>query len=176
MELAWWHWFVLGMVLVALEILVPTFFLMWFGLGALLTGLVVLALPLGFAVQLVLWAIASLTMMGVWLKWFKNPDRTHAGQAKEGVLGVTGIITRAVPEMGEGEILFQRPVLGADRWPVVSDRPIEAGEKARIVDVFAQTLKVENVVSAQANLGTKLSEAAEANVKPAQASGRSQKI
>lgn len=145
MELAWWHWFALGIVLTALEMLVPTFFLLWFGLGALLTGIVVLLLPLGLAAQMVLWAIASLTMMAVWLKWFKNPDRTHAGQAKEGVLGLTGLITRAVPEMGEGEILFQRPVLGADRWPVVADSPIAAGEKARVVDVLAQTLKVRKL-------------------------------
>ena len=67
------------------------------------------------------------------------------GQAKEGVLGVTGLVTRMVPEMGEGEILFQRPVLGADRWPVVADEPIPAGEKARIVDVLGQTLKVEKI-------------------------------
>jgi membrane-bound ClpP family serine protease len=47
-----------------------------------------------------------------------------------------------VTETSEGEILFQRPVLGADRWPVVADAPIAAGERARIVDVLGQTLKV----------------------------------
>lgn len=142
MELVWWHWAVLGMVLIGIEMLTPTFFLMWFGLGALMMGGVVAVLPLGFAAQVVGWAIASLAMTAVWLKYFKNPDRTHAGQAKEGVLGVTGLVTRAIPEMGEGEMLFQRPVLGADRWPAVADAPIAAGEKARIVDVLGQTLKV----------------------------------
>jgi membrane protein implicated in regulation of membrane protease activity len=145
LELVWWHWLVLGMVLVALEMLVPTFFLLWFGLGAMITGVVVAVAPIGFAAQFLLWAIGSLAMMGMWLKWFKNPDRSRAGQAKEGVLGVTGMVTRAVQEMGEGEILFQRPVLGSDRWPVVADEPIAAGEKARIVDVLGQTLKVEKI-------------------------------
>lgn len=142
MELVWWHWVVLGMVLIGIEMLTPTFFLMWFGLGALLMGAVVAVLPLGFTAQVLGWAVASLLMTGVWLKFFKNPDRTHAGQAKEGVLGVTGLVTRAIPEMGEGEMMFQRPVLGSDRWPVVADTPIAAGEKARIVDVLGQTLKV----------------------------------
>lgn len=145
MELFWWHWVALGLVLVALEMLVPTFFLMWFGMGALLTGMLVLVLPLGFAPQLVLWALASLAMMGAWIKWFRNPDRTRAGQAKEGVLGLVGLVTRPVTETGEGEILFQRPVLGADRWPIVADQPISAGDKARIVDVLGQTLKVEKI-------------------------------
>jgi membrane protein implicated in regulation of membrane protease activity len=145
MELAWWHWMVLGMVLVALEMVVPTFFLMWFGLGAMLVGLVTLFTLPGFAVQLVLWAAASLVMMGVWIRFFKVPDRNRAGQAKEGVIGLTGLMTRAVTETANGEILFQRPVLGADRWPVVADVPIAAGEKVRIVDVLGQTLKVERL-------------------------------
>lgn len=145
MELEWWHWLVLGMVLVALEMLLPTFFLIWFGLGALLVGVVTLfALP-GFAPQLVLWAVASVAMMGIWIKWFKVPDRNRAGQAKEGVIGIAGLLTRPVTELGQGEILFQRPVLGSDRWPVVADSPIPAGAKAKVVDVLGQTLKVERM-------------------------------
>ena len=145
MEMVWWHWGVLGMGLIGIEMLTPTFFLMWFGLGALLMGAVVAVLPLGFTAQVMGWAISSLVMTGVWLRYFKNPDRTRSGQAKEGVLGVTGLVTRAVPDMGQGEMLFQRPVLGADRWPVVADSPIAAGDKARIVDVLGQTLKVEKI-------------------------------
>lgn len=145
MELAWWHWMVLGMVLVGLEMTVPTFFLMWFGLGALLVGVVMLVASPGFSVQVVLWAVSSLAMMGVWLKWFKIPDRNRAGQAKEGVIGIAGLMTRPVTETENGEILFQRPVLGADRWPVVADAPIEAGAKAKVVDVLGQTLKVQKL-------------------------------
>lgn len=142
MELLWWHWVVLALVLIGIEMMTPTFFLMWMGLGALLTALVAGLFNPGFAVQLTLWAVATGGMTAVWLKFFRNPDRTHAGQAKESVLGVVGLVTRAVPEMGEGEILFQRPVLGADRWPAVADAPIAAGEKAKIVDVQGQTLKI----------------------------------
>lgn len=145
MELEWWHWAALGMVLIGIEMLTPTFFLMWFGLGALLMAAVSALWPLGTAAQLLGWAIASLVMTGIWLRFFKNPDRSHAGQAKEGVLGLTGMVSRAIPELGEGEIMFQRPVLGADRWPAVADTPIAAGERARIVDVLGQTLKVSRI-------------------------------
>ncbi len=145
MDLAWWHWMVLGMVLVGLEMTVPTFFLIWFGLGAILVGVVMLVAAPGFAVQLVLWAVSSLAMMAVWLKWFKIPDRNRSGQAKEGVSGIAGLMTRPVTETENGEILFQRPVLGADRWPVVADAPIEAGARAKVVDVMGQTLKVQKI-------------------------------
>lgn len=145
MELAWWHWMVLGMALIALEMLVSTFFVMWFGMGALLVGLLMLFAAPGFAVQMVLWAILSVVMTLVWLRFFKNPDRTRLGQAKEGVKGVVGLMTKPVTETGVGEIMFQRPVLGADRWPAVADEPIAAGERARIVDVLGQTLKIEKI-------------------------------
>ncbi len=145
MELMWWHWLALGLGLIALEMFVATFFLIWFGLGALITGLAVVFLPLGFTAQILLWTLASAAMVAVWLKYFKAPDRTHAGQAKEGVVGLSGLLTRPVTETGEGEILFQRPVLGADRWPVVADVPIAAGERARVVDVLGQTLKVTQI-------------------------------
>ena len=145
MELVWWHWLVLGLLLVGMEMLIPTFFLIWFGLGALLVGVVTLVAVPGLAVQLVLWAVASLAMMGAWLKWFKNPNRTRAGQAKAGVIGLAGLMTRPVTETEPGEILFQRPVLGADRWPVVADAPIPQGVKAKVVDVLGQTLKVEQL-------------------------------
>jgi inner membrane protein len=145
MELMWWHWVALGLGLIAMEMFVATFFLLWFGLGALITGIVAFLLPVSFVAQILIWALASSAMVAVWMKYFKSPNRTHAGQSKEGVLGITGLVTRPVTETGEGEILFQRPVLGADRWPVVADMPISAGERARIVDVLGQTLKVTKV-------------------------------
>ncbi len=149
MELVWWHWLALGLLLIGSELLLPAFYLVWFGLGALLTGLVVALVPLGMTAQLILWSVASTAMVAAWMKFFRNPDRTHAGQAKEGALGVVGLVTRNVGELGQeigqGEILFQRPVLGSDRWPVVADRPIPAGCKARVVDVLGQTLKIEKI-------------------------------
>ncbi len=145
MEWLWWHWVVLGLGLIVLEMLAPAFYLIWFGLGALLTGLVASILPLGFAGQWVVWGLASALMVGVWMKYFRNPDRTRSGQAKEGALGLVGLVTRPVADLSQGEILFQRPVLGSDRWPAVSDRAIPAGVKARIVDVLGQTLKIEQL-------------------------------
>lgn len=145
MELEWWHWMVLGMVLVALEMMVTTFFLIWFGMAAIVVGLLMLFTAPSFTAQMVLWAVLSVIMTAGWVRYFKNPDRTRSGQAKEGVKGVIGLMTKPVTEVQPGEIIFQRPVLGADRWPVVADKPIAAGERARIVDVQGQTLQVEKI-------------------------------
>ena len=42
-SLLWWHWAVAGLVLVALEIVAPGVFLLWIGLGAIVTGVIVAA-------------------------------------------------------------------------------------------------------------------------------------
>ena len=45
MFLEWWHWEIAGIALVLLELALPSFFIIWFGLGAMLTGFVLLAMP-----------------------------------------------------------------------------------------------------------------------------------
>ena len=45
MTLEWWHWEIAGLALVLLELAVPAFFIIWFGFGAMLVGLVLLLAP-----------------------------------------------------------------------------------------------------------------------------------
>lgn len=142
MEIAWWHWIAGGLLLVLLELAIPSFFIVWFGLGALLVGIFMLLLTLSLAAQLAVWAITSGAMVFLWMRYFKNPDRTKSGIAKEAFLGETGMIIREVSELNKGQIRFQKPILGSDTWPVIADETIPAGERAHIVDVMGQTLKV----------------------------------
>ena len=39
MHLEWWAWIVGGIALIVAELAIPSFFVIWFGLGALLVGL-----------------------------------------------------------------------------------------------------------------------------------------
>lgn len=142
MDLAWWHWIAGGILLTLMELAVPAFFLVWFGLGAILVGIIMLLLPISLAGQFTLWAVASSAMVLLWFRVVKNPDRTKAGISKEAFLGETGMITKEVSELSKGEIRFQKPILGSETWPVISDETIKAGERAQIADVIGQTLKV----------------------------------
>ena len=142
MDLLWWHWIAAGIVMVIAELFVPMFFILWFGMGAMIVGLVMRIMPLSTAMQFFLWAIFSIAMVFAWFRLFKNPDRTKAGISKEAFIGETGLITKEVSAMGKGMIRFQKPILGSDTWPVIADDTIPAGERAKIVDVIGQTLKV----------------------------------
>lgn len=142
MGILWWHWIAGGILLGLAELFIPTFFIIWFGLGAILVGVLMLIIPLGTAAQFFWWSIFSLAMVYAWFRYFKNPDRTKAGISKEAFVGEVGMITKEVSEMSKGVIRFQKPILGSETWPVISDETIKSGERAKIVDVMGQTLKV----------------------------------
>lgn len=147
MDLAWWHWMVLGLALGLLELAVPSFFIIWFGLGALLVGVAMLAAPgIAFSGQIMLWTAASVAMTVLWFKVFRREDgKTRSGQADE-ALGEIGVLVRAVEPLGvasaRGEVRFQKPVMGSDVWPCLADEAIAAGERVKVLAVDGQILKV----------------------------------
>lgn len=142
MELLWWHWIVLGLVLGLAEIAVPSFFIVWFGLGALLVGLALLLMPgLDFNAQVLLWTATSVAMTVLWFKVFRNASKTRCGQADE-VLGEIGVLIHAVEPFAKGAVRFQKPVLGSDVWPCLADEAIAAGERVKVLAVDGQLLKV----------------------------------
>lgn len=144
MNLLWWHWIVLGIALMLLELAVPAFFLIWFGVGALVVGFVVLAIPaLGFAWQIIAWILCSLAFIWLWFKVFKpSLFKTRAGMSRGAVVGEIGLVTRDIRPFEKGQIRFQKPVLGDETWEALADEEIRTGERVRVLDVEGNTLKV----------------------------------
>ena len=120
MDFEWWHWIVLGIALVNAELAVPAFFVIWFGLGALLVGLVLLVAPLGATAQIGLWIVASVAMVGLWFRVFKSGEylrsRTQVGQSDGDTLGEIGLMTKPTEAFARGKGRFQKPGLGAEEW------------------------------------------------------------
>ncbi|MBA3949418.1 MAG: NfeD family protein, partial [Acidobacteria bacterium] len=71
MNVEWWHWMAVGLVLVVLEIAAPGgFFVIFFGLAAMVVGgLVLFDMGGSLAVQLLLFSVLS----AVFLLLFRNP-------------------------------------------------------------------------------------------------------
>ncbi len=144
MTIEWWYWAVGGLLLIMLELVIPSFFVIWFGLGALLVGGVLLvAGELSLAVQLLIWALASLAMVVVWFRVFRpSRHRTLIGTAAGEVIGEVGLLVGQVEPFQRGKVRFQRPILGAEEWACVADQTISAGERVRLVSVEGSYLKV----------------------------------
>jgi membrane protein implicated in regulation of membrane protease activity len=63
-----WNWFILGIVLLVLEILAPGTFMLWLGLSALVVGLLSLVVDLPWQLQLIAFAVFALVSLVVWRK------------------------------------------------------------------------------------------------------------
>lgn len=146
MELAWWHWAVGGIVLILAELAVPSFVLIWFGLGALVVALALALLGIGLTAQLALWLVVSLILVAAWFKVFKpNMHKTRVGMSDANVTGEIGILVRDVAPFEKGQVRFQKPILGADVWDCIADEAIRSGERVRVLDVEGSFLKVGRV-------------------------------
>lgn len=148
MQIEWWHWIVIGFCLIGLELIVPSFTIIWFGVGALIVG-IVLALwsSMPLAAQIALWSVASLASTMLWFKYLKpSAMKSKAGLSKEGILGETGIIIRGTPDLyGHGVVRFRISVLGADEWNCYADQVLQVGDTVRVVDIEGQILKVNKI-------------------------------
>ncbi|MBS7819748.1 NfeD family protein [Wohlfahrtiimonas chitiniclastica] len=53
------NWFTMGLVLIILEMILPGIFLMWFGVSALIVGIITLIIPMAMNTELILFAVIS---------------------------------------------------------------------------------------------------------------------
>jgi len=68
-----WHWWMFAVVLVTIEILVPSFFALWMAIAAFLTGLALLLAPhLSWEYQLILFAVLSVLSIVMWRRYEKK--------------------------------------------------------------------------------------------------------
>jgi len=147
-NIEWWYWMLAGFVLIGLELVIPSFTIIWFGLGALLVGVLVVMVPsLPDWLQVLLWALASIIFTVAWFKYLKpKGDRTHAGLSKEGIVGESGIIIRGTSDsFGKGTVRFRISILGADEWTCFAEESLKVGDTVQVEDIEGQILKVRKV-------------------------------
>ncbi|AXA68707.1 membrane protein implicated in regulation of membrane protease activity [Pseudomonas sp. SORGH_AS199] len=143
MDVQWWYWLVLGVGLMLSELVVPAFFLIWFGLGALLVGVLLLVLPaLALAVQLLVWSLASLVAVFLWFRYGKDRGKPGEDWSADVHLGEIGLLVAAVGPFARGRVRFQKPILGSDEWPCLADAEIAAGERVRLLAFEGNLVKV----------------------------------
>ncbi|MDE2440602.1 MAG: NfeD family protein [Betaproteobacteria bacterium] len=147
MQIEWWTWIVGGIGLILAELAIPSFFIIWFGLGALFVGLLMLAIPgLSLTAQLAIWTAASLAMVILWFRVFKPGFyKTRSGTSAGEAVGEIGLLVSAVAPFERGKVRFQRPVLGSEEWACVAEGPIAAGERVKVVTVEGSFLTVSKI-------------------------------
>jgi len=147
-ELVYWHWLVLGFVLMAMELVVPSFTLLWFGAAAIVTGSVLFFVPISLTTQIVLWTVSSSLLTFLWFKYLKplSIDKTKAGMPDTSILGETGQVIKLPHDSERGVVRFSVPKLGEDEWPIIIDADSKAnlnlGDRVRVISVEGNALLV----------------------------------
>ena len=144
----YWHWLVLGMVLIIAEIFVPSFTIFWFGLGAVFVAVIMLVFPeIRFSWQLFIWAIASSGFTFLWFRFIRPMarDKTMAGISREAAIGQTGQVIRIPQDETRGRVRFTTPLLGSEEWPFICDITVSLGDRVCITDISGNTLVVRKI-------------------------------
>jgi membrane protein implicated in regulation of membrane protease activity len=143
-ELGPWAWWVLGIVLLILEVLMPGVFLVWIGIAAVITG----------ALSLLLWETAFWTWHVQWLVFAAlslialmvgrhiistrgtTSDQPHLNQRGQSLVGRTATLEQPISE-GRGRIRLDDTM-----WSVQGpDLPV--GARVRVTASNGRDLMVE---------------------------------
>lgn len=139
-----WHWVGLGIVLMAIEVMVGTFDLLWVSIGAFLTALFALIVPLpmgGWEGQLSFFgfvAIAFVISGRTIFKGLRNRASTHPNlnDRLANMVGQHGQATTAFDD-GSGKVK-----VGDTVWLAQGDGLINAGDKVTITGADRGVLRV----------------------------------
>jgi len=138
-----WSWFVVGLALVALELLVPGSFLVWLGLAAIVAGGVGVLIPVvGWQVQFLVFAATATLLVLVGRQVFSRAvspgERPFLNERGARLVGTTYVLDEPIVN-GRGRIL-----VADSRWKVVGP-DLPSGTRVRVASVDGAQVTVEPV-------------------------------
>lgn len=138
LELGPWTWWIAGIALLGLEILVPGTFFLWFGIAALMVGTLALLVPFDLSQQVSLWLAASLLLLVLGRRFFKRKVTDHGPTMNDPLGQFVGRSFTLVEPIVEGE---GRLKIGDTVWRVTGP-DMRAGTKVIVTGAQGTALVV----------------------------------
>jgi membrane protein implicated in regulation of membrane protease activity len=140
-DIIYWHWLILGVALIILEILIPGAYFLWMGISAVAMGAAMLIFPgMPFLVQILIFAVLSVITVMMYKSYRKkNPlvtDEPALNRRGEQYVGQSFTLKEPIVN-GVGKIKVD------DSTWKITGADIDAGETVRVIAVDGQTLIVE---------------------------------
>ena len=136
-----WHWWVLAVLLMAVEVFAPTTLFLWTGVSAGAVGLVVLvAEDIGWEFQVLLFAVLSVVSVVAWRRY----ARLHPVRSEDPWLN------RRAEQYIRRQFTLEEPIVNGEgmvkvddtTWKIAGEN-LEAGSRVRVIGVDGVILKVE---------------------------------
>jgi inner membrane protein len=138
-------WWIVALVLIAIEVIMPGYFMLWIGIGAAATGLLVLLLPgLSLLAQAIAFAVLAFVSCAVY--WYAvrpklqqhEPGDERLNRRGEQLIGQHYVLIEAIVN-GRGKAR-----VGDGQW-LVNGPDLPVGSTVEVVAVEGASLKVRPV-------------------------------
>lgn len=138
-QLGPWTWVIAGVFLLVLELLAPGYFLLWFGIAALVTGAVAFVTALSWQVDLLIFVVLAVGLAFVGRRYFNAQvpsEQPLLNQRARRTVGSTHVLAGPIVD-GQGRIRIDDT-----QWRIEGpDMP--SGTRVRVTSADGAVLKVE---------------------------------
>lgn len=144
--MSYYIWLMLGVIAIVIEMMIPTFFALFTGIGCLFAAVVAFFYPESLFIQLI--SVSIFMAIGVIV--FKKKNIADVKTNKVGThnefVGIEGVVTASILANKEGEVELSTPIVGTRIWPAIThDGELEEGFKIKIVELQGNTLLVKKI-------------------------------
>ncbi len=141
-DIAFWHWWILALVLFGVEVFAPGASFLWLGIAAVTVGLVILIAPeVTWQVQFILFAVLAVASVIAWRIYLhRHPTRSDQptlNRRGEQYVGRIFTLNAAMVD-GRGTIRVDDTT-----WTVMGD-DLPAGAKIRVTGVEGTVLRIDS--------------------------------
>lgn len=133
-----WSWVIAGLVLLALELVVPGGIFLWLGGAAVVTGILSALIAIAWPLQFLIFGVLAIGSVFIWLRIRPHGEPTDSPFLNQ----------RARRFVGR-EVVLDEPIRGGSGRVALDDTTwriqgpdLAAGQKVRIVDADGAVLKV----------------------------------
>jgi membrane protein implicated in regulation of membrane protease activity len=135
-----WAWFVVGLVLLALELVVPGGWFLWLGAAGIVTGIAAFIPGVGWPFQVTIFGVLALAIVIGWTAFSRHraprSDRPLLNRRAEAFIGHEGVIDEPIVDG------FGRMRLGDSVWRIAGP-DLAAGARVRVTGAEGNVLRVE---------------------------------
>lgn len=138
------RWLILGIVLLVLEVITGTTYILWVATAALIVGVLSFILPIGWPIQFLLFFALSVVLLVLGHKYFRpRMNGDESSDLNDRAKTMVGMRVKAVADFETGRGRVQ---VGDTQWRASMDNgDAVSGEELKVVEVKGTTLIVTSL-------------------------------
>ncbi len=142
-NLDYWHWWIIAIVLIILELFAPGAFMLWIGISAAIVGLLLAIFPaMSWEIQFILFAVFSIASIFAWRRY----DKAKPVETDQPALNMRGhqYVNRTFT-LDEPVVNGLGKIKVDDSTWKIEGEDCPAGTKVKVTGVDGVILKIEHV-------------------------------